>query len=354
MALIRCIECGKEISSRAKACPNCGCPLDDEENVLPVQVQNANVVPVSDEPASRDEVVKHITYAAKLERTIFTYQQARLKLAGRISTLGHKSHIVERSHKQLSDMVSPILLGFIFFVITVVLLSLSGGNFFADVFSVITVVLVFFNTELLAKAGIALGVGIGVALLTLVIELSVVASDKSQAHAEYENNVARDRQRVAKEAEMITRLESQQSEIDKQLSQYQRLLKQLYDLNIIYPTYRHMVAVTTILQYFQSGRCNRLTGSSGAYNIYSYEEKQEIIIGKLDKVINMLGDIRAQQSLLYDAILDARDTANRIYAQSERMLASQERLAQNVELANYNAKAARDYSAIAAYVSVFG
>lgn len=27
MALIKCSECGKEISSKATACPNCGCPI---------------------------------------------------------------------------------------------------------------------------------------------------------------------------------------------------------------------------------------------------------------------------------------------------------------------------------------
>ena len=27
MALIKCPECGKEISDRASACPNCGCPV---------------------------------------------------------------------------------------------------------------------------------------------------------------------------------------------------------------------------------------------------------------------------------------------------------------------------------------
>lgn len=27
MALIKCIECGKEISDKAAACPNCGCPV---------------------------------------------------------------------------------------------------------------------------------------------------------------------------------------------------------------------------------------------------------------------------------------------------------------------------------------
>ena len=28
MSLIKCIECGKEISSSAKVCPNCGYPIE--------------------------------------------------------------------------------------------------------------------------------------------------------------------------------------------------------------------------------------------------------------------------------------------------------------------------------------
>lgn len=28
MALIKCRECGKEVSDRARNCPNCGCPID--------------------------------------------------------------------------------------------------------------------------------------------------------------------------------------------------------------------------------------------------------------------------------------------------------------------------------------
>ena len=27
MALVKCVECGKEVSDKANACPNCGCPL---------------------------------------------------------------------------------------------------------------------------------------------------------------------------------------------------------------------------------------------------------------------------------------------------------------------------------------
>lgn len=32
MALIKCPDCGKEISSRAISCPNCGCPINSVSN----------------------------------------------------------------------------------------------------------------------------------------------------------------------------------------------------------------------------------------------------------------------------------------------------------------------------------
>ena len=32
MALIKCPECKKEISSKAKSCPNCGYPINEKEN----------------------------------------------------------------------------------------------------------------------------------------------------------------------------------------------------------------------------------------------------------------------------------------------------------------------------------
>lgn len=32
MALIKCPECEKEISDRAKSCPNCGCPINNEND----------------------------------------------------------------------------------------------------------------------------------------------------------------------------------------------------------------------------------------------------------------------------------------------------------------------------------
>lgn len=42
MALIRCPECGKEISDKAASCPNCGCPVefDNNENIDTSEISN--------------------------------------------------------------------------------------------------------------------------------------------------------------------------------------------------------------------------------------------------------------------------------------------------------------------------
>ena len=44
MALIKCIECGKEISDKANACPNCGCPVGIEN-----KLDNNEIIQVAEE-----------------------------------------------------------------------------------------------------------------------------------------------------------------------------------------------------------------------------------------------------------------------------------------------------------------
>ena len=43
MALIKCPECGKEISSLAKSCPNCGCPIEKMKTSGTVKIKLPNI-----------------------------------------------------------------------------------------------------------------------------------------------------------------------------------------------------------------------------------------------------------------------------------------------------------------------
>ena len=43
MALIKCPECGKEISDKATSCPNCGCPIAAAKSELIIHVNDKNL-----------------------------------------------------------------------------------------------------------------------------------------------------------------------------------------------------------------------------------------------------------------------------------------------------------------------
>lgn len=44
MALIKCPECGKEISDKAKVCINCGCPLEEVSTTGIVRIKMPTIL----------------------------------------------------------------------------------------------------------------------------------------------------------------------------------------------------------------------------------------------------------------------------------------------------------------------
>lgn len=79
-------------------------------------------------------------------------------------------------------------------------------------------------------------------------------------------------------------------------------LDDLYSKNVIFPKYRNLVAVTTILEYLSSGRCSELEGPNGAYNLYEMELRQNIVIAQLSTITRNLEGIRNNQYTLYQEI----------------------------------------------------
>lgn len=352
MALIICEECGKEYSDKAAACPNCGCPTNDtmaQNN----SVLNLHTKDVVEDKFSKDEVIKHLTYAKELETTIFTYQNAYDYLQMRIDALGHRLFIDKPKALEASDIFAPLKIIFPVFLVAVIILSLKGGNFFADLISVLTVILIFFNTELLSRALSALGIAVAVAFLFFILNLIIKLSGRAKAKKIYKNKLNEDARRVEKEKKSILQLKKQQNEIQAQIDKNEFLLNRLYSMDIIFSKYRNMVAVITMLEYFESGRCNCLMGAHGAYDTYSYEEKQNQIIGRLDVVISKLEDIKHTQYMLYEAIQESNAIAEGIYRQSEYMIETNNKIAENAALTAYNSDIISRNTTISAYIDVF-
>ena len=56
-----------------------------------------------------------------------------------------------------------------------------------------------------------------------------------------------------------------------------------------------------------AGRCTKLEGADGAYNLYEAEVRANRVIEQLDTVIDSLEQIKANQYMMYSAICDIRE-----------------------------------------------
>ena len=94
----------------------------------------------------------------------------------------------------------------------------------------------------------------------------------------------------------------QLQKFDEVKTTLQTSLTKLYSQNIVYAKYRNLVAISTIYEYFDSGRCTELEGPNGAYNMYEGELRSNIIICSLSQIISDLGQIKNGQYALYEQI----------------------------------------------------
>lgn len=79
-------------------------------------------------------------------------------------------------------------------------------------------------------------------------------------------------------------------------------LNKFYEKDVIFPKYRNLPALTSIYEYILSGRCEELTGATGAYNLYEEELRKDIVIAQLNTIISNLEQIRQNQYMLYEEI----------------------------------------------------
>ena len=109
------------------------------------------------------------------------------------------------------------------------------------------------------------------------------------------------------------------STIQPHINQTKELLDKLYNKNIIYPKYCTLPALTSIYEYFMTGRCTELTGPHGAYNLYEDEVRKDTIINKLDTVIENLEQIRHNQYMLYQQVKGIKENSDAMVSELQQI-----------------------------------
>ena len=87
----------------------------------------------------------------------------------------------------------------------------------------------------------------------------------------------------------------------------------LYAQGLIYQKYLNLPALTSIYEYFITGRCDELTGPHGAYNMYEDEVRKDTVISQLNTVIENLEQIKQNQYMLYQQVKSIQQTTGAIF-----------------------------------------
>lgn len=100
--------------------------------------------------------------------------------------------------------------------------------------------------------------------------------------------------------------------LEKPLKETKENLERVYSKNIIYPKYRNLPALTSIYEYYVTGRCEELSGPYGAHNLYEDEVRKDKVISQLNTIIANLEQIKQNQYKLYEQVCQIQSNTNRM------------------------------------------
>lgn len=115
------------------------------------------------------------------------------------------------------------------------------------------------------------------------------------------------------------------------------LLDKLYSKGVIYPKYCTLPALTSIYEYFLTGRCTELTGPHGAYNLYEDELRKDTVISQLNTVIENLEQIRQNQFMLYQQVKAVQENTAAIASELRQIKGYTVQIAEMSKLTAYYA-----------------
>ena len=241
------------------------------------------------------QLLRYLKHVKELETTIYTQDLLINKLTKYANNLGQKKNIEKRTRYvstwfELHSWIIPTICVIIFFLLLKPLYNIfwdisadayiaDSGNYYfgknaAD--RTIETSIITFCVDLFIS---------GITFLIFKI-IEIINKSKLQkrldkeANYEWNQKLIADNNRINHELQIRSQVFKQVDLIKKQKRSTEQELMKYYNLNIIYnsPKYRNMIAVTSFCEYIESGKCSRLDGHEGAYNIYDIESRLDKII----------------------------------------------------------------------------
>lgn len=301
-----CPSCGKQNPDNISTCQYCGSAIYQSKKRLESYINH------------NDPLLDFLKRANNLEKARYTLSEIYSRIQNQISFLGIPKSITS-PEKEEHTLASA---GVSFFLLLIIAMGFALSRASSDM-----------NIAFLAEI-----VVIAVFIIPIILccrSIAKVRKRNRKKEEKYLQQVASDKERVTIEEKQIQELKEQQNSISAKINEVSEQLNRLYGLGMVYKKYCNFVAVATMIEYFESGRCTQLTGPDGAYNLYEKELFDRIIIGKLDQILDNLEIIRDSQYTLYEAITEATETCKSIEGQNRELIKANHNLTSNTNFSAF-------------------
>lgn len=313
-----------------------------------------------------ETITRYLEDLAHLEAQLYTQNSIISSLKGRINPLGYaKAYEEPKWNPWKPDLGDFLMLPFFLIVGgcipgTVAIWFITG---------LLDLLLIAFSDLRIHKATASLFETIGSSFnwyIRIAVILSIIGvvwniyseiknrkKNYKKALQEYELSVKNDKRRVQHELSLRKELQKQMEKVISERNKTQEALNTMYNIGIIHPKYRHLIAVASFFDYFDTGRCLSFTGPGGAYAVYEEDLRFQRIVTQLDIIISKLDELIQSQRKLAELMWDVNNTLHRIEQSNSRMMQSVSRIEENSELIEYNTRCAMQSSVVMEHIMVY-
>lgn len=268
------------------------------------------------------DLKEYIRRVYQLESSLYQQQALIGRMRGELRKIeSRRDTALERTHAKAEIWSFENIKSAVWILVIPIAIAMTLGSFLCLILAP--------NDETAGRWAVnctVASIAIGVILVILYFRRESKKLREANMNIEKENRNAKVQNAQNRDyaARRSTVLHQELQVLERTTAETHRVLNSYYSRNIIFPKYRELVAVSSFYEYLMSGRCSQLEGHGGAYNIFESEVRQNLILRKLDDIIERLDRIEDNQYMLYSTIQNSnRDTS--------RLLGELNRTAQSIE-----------------------
>ncbi len=301
------------------------------------------------------ELKEYLGYVKNLEARAYEQKKIYNRLCNEVKKLENRQYSAEKRLLK-NEGIDALLQSIITFGCLGGVIGLIIGLFIGISMESGFILLKIFNCDIkYLGIGFLIGAIIGAAIA--IVWYASEAADTNRKNQDIKNKniqIAKNNEAMKNSDKRKVQIIKKELEIiNKQYQETRNILRRAYQLNVLHPKYQNWIAVCSLHEYLVTERCTQLSGHEGGYNIYEAEVRMNLIISKLDEVIDRLDQIQQSQYELYKALSTSNQNIDKICKQVVSVSNQLGNIEQNQALIEYNSRVTANNTEFLAWLSYF-